>query len=253
MKSMSFEDHFSELAERYARHRPRYPTELYTYLSSLAPRTELAWDCGTGNGQAATSLAEHFEKVVATDASAEQIENAFRHPRVDYRVEPAERSSLAAGAVDLVTVGTAVHWFDLDGFYSEVRRVGKSGAVIAVWTYHQPAISEPVDAVVRRYYRETLDGYWSDRFQYLEDRYRTLPFPFEELEPPRLHMKTEWSLDQVLGFILSWSGTRKFVEENGERALRPLFEELEAAWGEAEQMRKLRWPLYFRIGRLASR
>lgn len=250
--AMDFRDHFSGLAESYAEHRPRYPSELYTFLASLAPERELAWDCGTGNGQAATSLAEHFENVVATDASAEQIENAFPHPRVDYRVEPAESSSLSNSGVDLVTVGTAVHWFDFESFYAEVRRVGKPGAVIAVWTYHQPAIFDAIDAVVRNYYRETLDGYWPDRFQYLEHRYRTLPFPFDELEPPELFMKTEWGLDQMLGFILSWSGTHNFIEENGEQALEPIFDELQAAWGDPERVRTLQWPLYFRIGRLPA-
>lgn len=250
---MTFRDHFSELAERYAKHRPRYPSELYTFLALLAPERELAWDCGTGNGQAATLLAEHFEKVIATDASAEQIENAFPHPRVDYRVEPAERSSLNNGEVDLVTVGTAVHWFDFQDFYSEVRRVGKPNAVIALWTYHQPAISEAIDAVVRSYYRETLDGYWPERFQYLENQYRTLPFPFADVDPPKLSMKTEWSLDQMLGFILSWSGTRNYVQENGKRALVPLIENLKAAWGDPDRVRTLHWPLYFRLGRLAPK
>lgn len=137
---MNFEDHFSELAQAYARYRPSYPSALFSYLASVAPGREFAWDCGTGNGQAALALAEHFDRVVATDASAAQIAHAFAHERVDYRVERAEAVSLGDGSTDLITVAIAVHWFDLEAFYREVRRVLKAKGILAVWTYHLPMI-----------------------------------------------------------------------------------------------------------------
>lgn len=122
---MSFRDHFSQLAHDYARYRPQYPADLFEYLASLAPARRLAWDCGAGNGQAALQLAQYFDRVYATDASPEQIDHAYQHEKIEYRVEQAERASLASGSVDLVTVAVAVHWFDLDVFYQEVRRVLK--------------------------------------------------------------------------------------------------------------------------------
>jgi ubiquinone/menaquinone biosynthesis C-methylase UbiE len=195
---MVFIDHFSELAEQYSQYRPGYPLELFDYLTGIALARELAWDCGTGSGQAAVALTRHFQSVIATDASREQIANAFPHPRVDYRVEPAEITSIENGSVDLITVGTAVHWFDFDLFYTEAQRVGKSGAVLAVWTYHLPVMAPDLDDILERYYRETLNGYWSDRLKYLDARYTTLPFPFDEIEPP-VH-QSQWLASPGSGY-----------------------------------------------------
>lgn len=161
---MTFQDHFSEQAKEYARHRPTYPAAMFAYLASLAPSQELAWDCGTGNGQAAIALAEQFQHVIATDASASQIENAFPHERVEYRVEPSEQTSLPTGAVDLVTVGTAVHWFDFDRFYTEVRRVTKANGILAVWTYSFPDIMPAVERWIENFYFMTLKGFWPERW-----------------------------------------------------------------------------------------
>ena len=247
---MNFEDHFSKLATKYARYRPGYPGELFDYLASLVSAQDVAWDCGTGNGQAAMELARHFDVVVATDASREQIDEAAAHPKVDFRVEAAEDSSLGTGEVDLVTVGTAAHWFDFDSFYAEVRRVGKSQGVIAVWTYHFPETTPEIDQVVRRYYWQTLDGYWPDELRYLEEKYRTLPFPFDEFEPPPFSMRASWMLEEFVGFIFSWSGTKKLIEDQGERALKPMLTALKSAWGEPEQNHEVEWPLHMRIGRI---
>jgi len=247
---MGFHDHFSNRAEDYAQYRPTYPGDLFDYLASIAPATERAWDCGTGNGQAALALAARFRQVIATDASAEQIENAFAHERIDYRVEPAEETTIEAKSVDLVTVGTAVHWFDFNAFYDEVRRVGKPGAILAVWTYFFPIIDRGVDQWLERYYRETLDGYWPERIRHLETHYRMLPFPFAEIESPAFHMEAEWDLHDLAGFIASWSATQKYVEEKGKSALDSVLRDLQERWGEEDQVRAINWPLYFRIGRV---
>src|SRR5262245_38403499 len=119
----SFKDHFSTVASNYALYRPRYPAELFAYLATLVPTCEFAWDCATGSGQAAVALAAHFKRVIATDASATQIANGETHPRVEYRVAPAEQSGLAAASVDLLTVAQALHWFDLPRFFVEANRV----------------------------------------------------------------------------------------------------------------------------------
>lgn len=212
---MPFRDHFSKQAGDYARYRPRYPQALFDYLAERSPSRELAWDCGTGSGQAAIQLAERFERVIATDASREQIEQAIPHPGVEYRVEPAGKTSLQAGSADLITVGIAVHWFDFEPFYDEVRRVGKPGALLAVWTYHFPEVFPAVDRVVARYYYEVLAGYWPERIHYLEESYRTLPFPFKELIPPEFFIEMNWDLSDLFGFMNSWSATRRYTEKNG--------------------------------------
>lgn len=246
----SFEDHFSAQAADYARYRPHYPPQLFEYLASVAPGRSLAWDCGTGNGQAAIALGEHFERVVATDASAEQIALAMPHARVEYRVEAAEAVSLPPHSADLVTVAIAVHWFDLDRFYDAVRRVLKPGGVLAVWTYHMLQIEPAVDAIVDHYYRDVLSGYWPDRFHYLDEQYRTLPFPFDELSPPAFEMQADWTLDEVAGFLSSWSATQRYRAQRGLHPLGLVWPELLQAWGASEQRRSVRWPLHLRVGRV---
>ncbi|MEJ2600977.1 MAG: class I SAM-dependent methyltransferase [Anaerolineales bacterium] len=249
---MPFRDYFSTQATQYSKHRPAYPEEFFAYLASLTPERELAWDCGTGNGQAALALAQHFQKVIATDASREQIENAFSHPNVHYRVEPAEATSIDANSVDLITVGTAVHWFDFEPFYAEVRRVGKAGAILAVWTYHFPVINPAVDEVLARLYWQTLDGFWPQRIRFLEERYETLPFPFDEIEPSDFHMQADWDLSDLAGFINSWSATQKYIQQTGDHPLDEVFDDLLLGWGSKEMQRTIRWPLYMRIGRLSE-
>lgn len=248
---MSFRDHFSEQAKEYARHRPKYPAAMFAYLASLAPTRELAWDCGTGNGQAAMELVEKFQRVIATDASAAQIENAFPHERIEYRVEPSERTTIPAGTVDLVTVGTAAHWFDFDLFYAEVRRVGKANGILAVWTYHFPVIDPAIDRWLEHFYWVTLKGFWPERIHYLEEHYQSLPFPFEEIQPPAFEMEATWNLDNLIGFVASWSAVRKLLEAQGEAGLEVQVKELESIWGKETEAKKIRWPLHFRIGRIS--
>jgi SAM-dependent methyltransferase len=247
---MPFQDHFSVQATQYSKHRPGYPEEFFNYLASLAPGRELAWDCGTGNGQAALALAQRFRQVVATDASPKQIENAFPHPSIRYRIEPAENTSIEPGSVDLITAGTAVHWFDFDSFYGEVRRVGKPGAILAVWTYHFLIVDPAVDEVLARLYWQTLDGFWPERIHFLEEHYQTLPFPFEEIEPPAFQMQANWGLGDLVGFINSWSATQKYIQQTGKHPLDDFFDDLIRGWGSEDERREVSWPLYMRIGRL---
>ena len=246
---MKFEDHFSAQSGQYAQYRPKYPDEMYAYLASVAPARSLVWDCGTGNGQAAVGLAQYFDRVYATDASAEQIARAYSHPNVEYHVENAERVSLESGSVDLVTVAQAVHWFNFDNFYTEVRRVLKLNGVLAVWTYGLPEISSHIDKVLAGFYSETLSGFWPERIRYIEENYRTLPFPFEEIEPPSFKMETRWTLGQLAGFLDSWSATQNYRKQNGKHPLAGIWNELLRDWKDEDEKRLIRWQLYFRIGK----
>jgi ubiquinone/menaquinone biosynthesis C-methylase UbiE len=248
-KDFNFEDHFSKQSKLYAQYRPKYPNEIYAYLASLAPGHSLAWDCGTGNGQAAIGLAKHFDRVHATDASAEQISLAHSHEKVEYRVEPAEHVSLDASSVDLVTVAVAIHWFNFDEFYREVKRVLMPDGILAAWTYNAVKISPEIDPLIDQYYGEILAGYWPERIRYLEQRYETIPFPFEEIIPPSFAMEIHWNLIQLAGFLDSWSATQRYKAQEGQHPLERIWPKLLAAWGDENEPRLLRWPLYFRIGR----
>jgi SAM-dependent methyltransferase len=230
-----FEDHFSGHSEK-----------------SIAPANSLAWDCGTGSGQAALGLAQHFDKVYATDASAEQISHAYPHEKVNYQAEPAEHVSLSDSSVDLVTVAVAIHWFNFDEFYREVKRVLKPGGILAAWTYSLTEISPGIDVLIQHYYGEILKGYWPERIHYLEEKYETLPFPFEEIIPPTFTMEIRWNLTQFAGFLDSWSATQRYRAQKGQHPLELIWDTLLAAWGDEQETRLVRWPLYFRIGRNGS-
>ena len=251
-KPFPFEDHFSGHSGQYARNRPRYPDEIYAYLASLAPDRSLAWDCGTGNGQAAVGLAAYFERVYATDASEGQISQAHPHENVEYHVEPAEHVLLSDSIVDLVTVAVAIHWFNFDQFYREVKRVLKPEGVLAAWTYNLVEITPAVDELVRHYYRDIVGGYWPERIRYLEERYETIPFPFEEITAPSFAMETDWSLIQLAGFLDSWSATQRYKAQTGQHPLEQIWQQLTDAWGDEKETRRVHWPLYFRIGRKTS-
>jgi len=248
---MSRAPDFSPLAERYARGRPRYPGELFDWLAAQAPRRELVWDCATGNGQAAVDLAGRFARVVATDLSAEQLRHATQHPRIHYELARAESSPLPDGAVDLVTVAAAVHWFDLEAFAREVARVTVPGGVLAVWTYHVGDVEPPFDVVFDRLYRKVLKPYFAPQTRWVDERYATLPLPGTVIEAPRFVMTADWSLRQALDFIDSWSGTAAFREAHGEDPLDLVRGELEVLWHD-EPVRTVRWPLYLRAVRLGA-
>jgi SAM-dependent methyltransferase len=245
---MTFKDHFSKQAADYARFRPGYPRELFDYLVSIAPSRRLAWDCGTGNGQAAAGLASVFDAVIATDASEKQITNAELHERVDYLVAPAEDSSIDFGTVDLIMVAQALHWFDLDRFYTEERRVLKSDGVLAASAYNLLHINPAIDEVVNRYYYEVVGPFWPQERKLVE-QFDNLPFPFHEIDPPKFEMTAQWNLDHLVGYLRTWSSTQRFMAAKGSDPLKQILGELRAAWGTPEQTRNVIWPLTLRIGR----
>jgi SAM-dependent methyltransferase len=251
MTSGNFHDHFSGVAERYADFRPRYPAALFDYLTTLVPAGSVVWDCASGNGQAAVDLAARFASVIATDASKEQIGAAKPHPRIIYRVATAENSALAEGSVDLITVAQAVHWFAFERFYAEVRRVVRPGGVVAIWAYGINVVEgEDVNRLAYEYYSETIGPYWPPERQLVEDGYRTIPFPFEEITAPAFSMEADWTLDQLLGYFTTWSATNRYIKERGTKPLVALRESLIEVWGEPQRTRRITWPLPMRIGRV---
>ena len=242
---MSFKDHFSKQAADYARFRPGYPQELFDYLVSIAPSRRLAWDCGTGNGQAAAGLASVFDAVIATDASEKQITNAELHERVDYLVAPAEDSSIDFGTVDLIMVRRRCTGSIWTAF---TRRVLKSDGVLAASAYNLLHINPAIDEVVNRYYYEVVGPFWPQERKLVE-QFDNLPFPFHEIDPPKFEMTAQWNLDHLVGYLRTWSSTQRFMAAKGSDPLKQIMGELRAAWGTPEQTRNVIWPLTLRIGR----
>ena len=246
----AFHDHFSGFAARYADFRPTYPSALFDYLATLVPTDALVWDCAAGNGQATVDLAERFERVIATDASREQIASATRHPKIEYRVALAENSALSDGSVGLITVAQSLHWFHLDRFYAEVRRVLRPGGVLAVWCYGINQVEgDDANRLVQNYYFNVVGPYWPPERKLLEEGYRTLPFPFAEFTPPAFRMEAQWTLEQLLGYFSTWSATNRHIKANGRNPLEPLSVDLTRIWGDPTRTRRVVWPLSMRVGR----
>lgn len=250
----AFKDHFSSASERYAAFRPDYPAALFAWLAGLCPRPGTrakrgtAWDCATGSGQAALGLAPHFRQVVATDASAEQIRHAEPHPRIDYRVAPAEASGLADRSVDLVTVAQAAHWFDLPRFYAEVSHVLKPGGALALWGYGRMVLPGDMDAPFRRFYAGTVGPYWPPERALIDDAYRSLDFPFAEIAAPAFAIEVEWTLPRLLDYLSTWSAVKRYRAAREHDPLPALMAELLPEWGDPETARQLQWPLFLRVG-----
>lgn len=244
-----FKDHFSALAADYARYRPRYPAALFAELAGVAPGRALAWDCATGNGQAAEGLAAHFAQVVATDASAEQIAAAAGPANVRFAVALAEASGLADESVDLVLVAQAAHWFDLPVFYAEAARVLRPGGVLALLTYSGVRINAELDPLLREFHRVTVGPYWPPERAHVEKDYRELPFPWPEMPFPPQAMTADWNLDELIGYLGTWSATQACVEQTGSDPRPALRERLLPLWGEPSRRHRLYWPLPIRIGR----
>ncbi|MBL9173311.1 MAG: class I SAM-dependent methyltransferase [Verrucomicrobiales bacterium] len=247
----SFADHFSSVARTYAEFRPKYPAALFDFLASRVPREAAVWDCAAGNGQATLDLAARFARVYGTDASAEQIASAPAVPSIEWRVAPADHSGLPDASVGLVTVAQAIHWFPFDRFYAEVRRVLQPGGLLAVWAYGACSVAAPaMQDLITEYYDGIVGAFWPPERRFVEEGYRTIPFPWVETRCPDLTMEADWNLDELLGYFGTWSATNRYRKATGLNPLEPLRDSLLPHWGDPSQTRRILWPLALRVGRL---
>jgi len=245
-----FKDHFSTQATDYTRYRPGYPPELFSWLASLTDAHETAWDCGCGNGQASVGLAPYYRNAIATDPSRQQIDNAQPHDRITYAVAPAEESGLPDACADLILVAQALHWFDFERFYAEVRRVARPGGILAAISYGELQVAGAPDKVISHFYHQTIAPYWPPERHYVDEGYRNIPFPFTRIASPHFAMQVDWNLEQLLGYLGTWSAIKEYKQREGRDPRELMYEELQAAWGNAEQTRRVNWPLTLLVGRV---
>lgn len=247
-----FKDNFSTQSEIYARYRPQYPKELFQYLSTLTPEHQIAWDCGTGNGQAAIGLVDYYALVLATDPSAEQIKHAFPHPNIQYSVASGESFSIADHSIDLITIANALHWFNLDVFYGNVRKVLKRNGILAAWAYGIPHVNDAIDSIIKQFHDGPLGEFWVHENRLVENEYRDLPFPFLLIPSPEFHSYKEFDLDEFLMYLNTWSATQKYISTYGSNPTVQLRNELLKYWKDPASKRQIQWKLILKIGKLVD-
>lgn len=244
-----FVDHFAATATQYARARPTYPEELFDWLAERSPSRALAWDCGTGSGQAAQALGRRFDLVIASDPSLAQLAQARREPSVHYVAMTAEAVALPSASVDLVTVAQALHWFDRPTFYAEVRRVLVPGGLLAAWRYGLASVDPRIDAIVKHFHGVTVGPYWPAERAIVDAGYQSIEFPEGELPVPPMSMEARWSLDQFAGYLASWSAVARYRASVGADPVPLVATELSAVWGDVGATRIVRWPFEVRVSR----
>ncbi|HET9744262.1 MAG TPA: class I SAM-dependent methyltransferase [Chitinophagaceae bacterium] len=243
-------DLFSRQSDLYAKYRPTYPKDLYEYVLSFVKEKNIAWDCATGNGQAAVVLADYFKKVIATDISASQIEKATRKENIVYSVCSAESTPFDDDTFDLVTVAQAYHWINWKKFKQEATRVCKPDAVVAVWAYYSHTTgNDRVDKAVHDFYENVTKPYWDYERKYVEEKYRTIDFDYKLLPVKDFETVLHWKREDLLGYIRSWSAVQKFINANGYSPIFMIEEQIIKLWPEGE-VKKVVFPLYLNFGRI---
>ena len=243
----NIQDNFSTGASDYAAFRPQSPEAVFDFIYSNTRNFDTAWDCGTGNGQVASILSERFHTVYGTDISTSQLSHAAQKENIIYRTERAEATSLADSSVDLITVAQAIHWFDFDSFYMEVRRVARPGAFFAAWTYNLLKLTPAVNEVIDDFYHGTTRGYWDKERDLVDEGYGTIPFPFQEVKAPSISIVKHWNIDQVAGYLKTWSGVQHYIRKEGKDPIPDLIPQLQKVWG-SEPLLEVRWPVFVRAG-----
>jgi len=244
---MAEKDYFSGHSQLYAKFRPTYPDELYRFIFGHLKSFDTAWDCATGNGQVAQVLSTQFDKVYATDISQQQLYHAIQTDNIIYSLQPAEKTTFPDKSIDLITVAQAFHWINTTEFYKEVRRIAKSEAWLAVWGYTNCTISPAINPYFLKFYSETVGAYWDEARKLVEDEYRNIPFPFEEIITPKFFIRAEWTVEQFAGYLTSWSATQKFIKKNGFNPVSEMMHEIAPLWG---INKAVTFPLFLRIGKI---
>jgi ubiquinone/menaquinone biosynthesis C-methylase UbiE len=241
-------DNFSSQADVYAKYRPSYPSSLFNYINEKVSNRNTAWDCATGNGQSARELANFFTTVYATDISQKQIDNAYRANNIIYSLQPAEQTSFENSSFDLITVSQALHWFNFDKFYAEVRRVGKPGCWLSVWMYSLLRINPEIDKLIDDYHYQTMESYWDAERKYVDANYATVPFPFEEIKTPVFSIEYYWTISELEGYLNTWSALQKFIKINNHNPVPELIQTIKPHW--KQDVIKIVFPLHMRMGKV---
>lgn len=243
-------DLFSKQAALYAKYRPSYPAALTDYILSFVEHKQTAWDCATGNGQAALLYADHFGKVFATDSSEKQIAQATHHPGIFYSISEAEKTLFADNSFDLITVAQAYHWLQFDAFFNEASRVGKNGCIVAVWGYKLAVCTdEKINELVKYFYTDIIGKYWDAERKYVDEEYKTIPFSFRRLPSKEFSIDIAWDAEELLGYFRTWSSVQHFIKANDHDPVDAFAYKIRSAWGD-EKNKSFYFPLFLLLGKI---
>lgn len=242
-------DNFSAQSSKYAKFRPKYPSELYQFLLNLVYQKDCAWDCATGNGQVAVELTSFFTEVYATDMSSKQLSEAPQLPNIQYKVERAEHTDFENQMFDLITVAQAIHWFNFEDFFNEVRRVIKPQGIFAAFGYGLMKINPQVDTIVYHLYENILGSYWDVERKHIEDGYLHIPFPFQEIKSPTFEITANWNFDQLIGYLETWSSLQHYLRAHEKNPIEFVLDDLKNAWGN-ESIKAIQFPIILKTFRV---
>jgi len=244
-------DNFSKQAETYKKYRPKYPEELYGEIIQFVRTKDVSWDCGTGNGQVAAELSKYFKKVYATDLSEKQLANVEKRKNITYKVERAENTSFRDNQFDLITVAQAIHWFDLDAFKREIRRVSKNEGIVSIWGYGLLRIETPIDTLIDNFYYDIVGPYWNSERKHIDNAYKSIQFDFEQINDDRdRFMTVNWNLRQLEGYLNSWSSVQNYTDKNkGVNPVAVLVQSLEQYWAD-KTIKEIKFPIFLKVGRV---
>jgi ubiquinone/menaquinone biosynthesis C-methylase UbiE len=241
-------DNFSKQASAYSKFRPQYSDEIIAYIISFVENKSKALDVATGNGQVAYKLSVAFEKVYGIDISENQLDNSYVADNIIYNAASAENTFFEDQEFDLITVAQAVHWFNFDLFYKEVYRILKPNGVIAVLGYGLFSTNSNTDIILRDFYYNIVGPYWDAERKYLDENYQTIPFPFEEQVVEKFENQLEWSFEELIGYLETWSSVQHYIKKNNNNPLDLIRDRLKISWEENDK--KVTFPMLLRIGKL---
>ena len=241
-------DNFSNNSSNYAQFRPSYPKAVFSFLETILKGKERVWDCATGTGQVAKELVDLFDHIEATDLSENQLKNAVSLPNIHYSKQIAEQTNFPDHHFDCVTVGQAIHWFDFEKFYFEVKRVLKSDGLLVVLGYGNIVIEDPtIQQLVRELYSDVLGSYWDAERRFIDENYQTIPFPFEEIQTPRFEQRYSWSVEQLIGYLETWSAVKHYKDQKQQDPLLQLKSKLPDF-----ELVNVCFPILCRIGKIVQ-
>lgn len=247
---MEYIHHFDHQAANYLQFRPNYPLKLFELLVNVVKAHDLVWDCGTGSGQAAVALARNFKQVIATDINQAPLDQAPKKENIRYQCTAVEKTNIQSGSVDLITVAQALHWFDFNKFYSEVKRVAKPEGIIAAWCYSLGSLNPQIDNLINKLYAEILS--WPTERRYIDEKYQTIPFPFEKIPVPTLSIDKQINFSELISYISTWSAVKEYQKQHQQNPIALVHQQLQEAWGNTQEKRMISWPLHLLIGKINS-